>query len=149
MGKDEQIIKEYTFVANLILFWLNANYSLTNKRLIGYQPNTLLGLIPLGKAEVVQPLKNIASVSSSTEFHFAKLLIGVILLFVGMGAFGNSFLLGVILIVLGGINLLNCYTSTFIVLNNGGAKVGYNLSILDKSKVDTFVMDVNSAIAEL
>jgi hypothetical protein len=70
LGKDERIIKEATFTANLILFWLKANYTLTNKRVTGHTPNTLLGLIPLGKAQIAQPLKTIASVASSTKFSF-------------------------------------------------------------------------------
>jgi hypothetical protein len=55
LGKDEKSIREDVFTANLVLFWLKANYTLTNKRVTGDTPNTLLGLIPLGKAQIAQP----------------------------------------------------------------------------------------------
>lgn len=149
LGKDEQIVSEKTFTANLILFWLKATYCLTNKRVTGTAPNTLLGLIPLGSAQVAQPLKTIASVNSSTKFHFIRLLFGLIFFFVGIFLFGTSFILGLILVVLGLVNILNCYTATFVIINNGGQHVGYEISILEKAKVQDFVNEVNTAIAEV
>ncbi len=146
LGKDEQKIKEATFTANLILFWLKANYVLTNKRVTGHTPNTLLGLIPLGKAQIAQPLKTIASVTSSTKFSFMRLLIGLILVIAG---FAHITSFGIILLLLGAINILNCYTATFVITNNAGQSVGYEISILEKSKVVEFVNEVNTVIADL
>lgn len=146
LGKDEQKIKEATFTANLILFWLKANYVLTNKRVTGQSPNTLFGLIPLGKGQIAQPLKTIASVTSSTKFSFMRLLIGLILVFAGV-YFITSF--GIILLLLGAINILNCYTATFVITNNAGQPEGYEISILEKSKVEEFVNEVNTVIADL
>jgi len=149
LGKEEKLIKEDTFTANLILFWLKANYNLTNKRVTGSTPNTLLGIIPLGKAQVAQPLKTIASVAASTDFHFKRLIIGLVLLFAGLAIMGNSFVIGVVVAILGAINILNCYTATFAITNNAGQTQGYEISILEKSKVETFVDQVNTIIAEV
>ncbi len=146
LGKDEQKIKEATFTANLILFWLKANYVLTNKRITGHTPNTLFGLIPVGEAQIAQPLKTIASVTSSTKFSFMRLLIGFILVIAGFSLI-TSF--GIILLLLGAVNVLNCYTATFVITNNAGQSVGYEISILEKSKVVEFVNEVNTVIADL
>lgn len=146
LGKDEQKIVEATFTANLILFWLKANYVLTNKRITGHTPNTLLGVIPLGKAQIAQPLKTVASVASSTKFSFMRLLLGLILVIAGF-AFITSF--GIVLLFFGAINILNSYTATFVVTNNAGQSVGYEISILEKSKVVGFVNEVNTVIADL
>ncbi|MFK5879463.1 MAG: hypothetical protein QM478_08195 [Flavobacteriaceae bacterium] len=149
LGKDEQKIKEATFTANLILFWLKANYTLTNKRVTGHTPNTLFGLIPLGKAQIAQPLKTIASVASSTKFSFLRLIIGVVFLVIGFSTMGSSFFVGVILLILGAINILNCFTATFVITNNAGQSTGYEISILEKSKVEAFTNEVNTVIADL
>lgn len=149
LGKDEQKIKEATFTANLILFWLKANYVLTNKRVTGHTPNTLFGLIPLGKAQIAQPLKTIASVASSTNFSFWRLIIGVVFLVIGFSVMGSSFIGGIILLILGAINVLNCFTATFVITNNAGQSVGYEISILEKSKVVAFTNEVNTVIADL
>ncbi|MCD6178640.1 MAG: hypothetical protein J7K39_01935 [Bacteroidales bacterium] len=149
LGKDEKIIREDIFTANLILFWLKANYTLTDKRITGHTPNTLLGLIPLGKAQIAIPLKSIASVISSTKFHFVRLLIGVVLLGAGLSMLGSSFIIGIILAILGLVNILNCYTATFDITNNAGQITGYEISILEKEKVQGFVNEINTIIAEL
>ena len=149
LGKDEQIVREDTFTANLILFWPKADFSLTNKRVTGHTPNTFLGLIPLGKLQMAQPLKTVSSVISSTQFFFKRLLFGVILLGGGFALMGNVFILGLILAIFGLVSVLNCYTSTFVITNNAGDLQGYEISILEKSKVEDFVNEVNTAIAEL
>ncbi|HPE42717.1 MAG TPA: hypothetical protein PKV88_01445, partial [Bacteroidales bacterium] len=106
----------------------------------------LLGLIPLGQAQVAQPLKTVASVTSSTKFSFIRLLIGLILVIAGFALIGSF---GIILLILGAVNILNCYTATFVVTNNGGQSVGYEISILEKSKVVEFVDEINTVIADL
>jgi hypothetical protein len=149
LGKDEKIEYESTFTANLILFWLKANYVLTNKRVTGDTPNTLLGLIPLGKAQIAQPLKTIASVSSSTKFSILRLIIGLIFVGIGFNVLGSSLLGGLILLLIGAINVLNCYTATFVITNNSGQSAGYEISILEKAKVQDFVNRINTVIAEI
>lgn len=147
LGKDEQMVREDVFTANLIMFWLKANYALTNKRITGHTPNTLMGLIPLGKAQIAFPLKNIASVISSTKFHFMRLLIGLIFVIIGF-AIGGLLPL-VIFVLLGLVNILNCYTATFVITNNAGQVNAYEISILEKDKVQQFVNEINTTIAEL
>lgn len=149
LGKDEKVIREATFTANLILFWLKANYALTNKRVTGHTPNTLLGLIPLGKAQISQPLKTIASVSTSTKFSIFRLIVGIAFLVIGFSFIGSSFFGGLILLLLGAVNILNCYTATFVITNNAGQSNGYEISILEKSKVSEFTDEVNTVISDL
>lgn len=153
LGKDEQIIREDVFTANLILFWLKAKYCLTNKRVTGHTPNTFLAVIPLGTAQVAQPLKTIASVISSTKFHFLRLLLGFIFVIGGflLLSAGTSFpvIIGIILVIIGLVNVLNCYTATFVITNNAGQSTGYNISILEKSKVQNFVNEINTIVADL
>ena len=146
LGKDEQRIREETFTANLILFWLKSNYILTNKRVTGDEPNTFLGFIPLGKSQIAQPLKTVSSVASSTKFSIIRLIIGLILVSAGF-SFITSY--GVVFLVLGAVYILNSYTATFVITNNSGQSVGYEISILEKSKVSAFVNEVNTVISEL
>lgn len=145
----ERVVYQETFTASLILFWLKAEYKLTSKRVTGHQPNTLFGVIPLGKREIAQPLKTIASVVSSTKFHIKRLLLGFFLIAIGSSLTDEVLLLGVLLIAVGLINIFNCYTATFVITNNGGQKEGYELSILDKERVQRFVREVNDVIADL
>lgn len=146
LGKDEQKIRQATFTANIILFWLKSNYILTNKRVTGDEPNTFMGIVPLGTTQISQPLKTVASVASSTKFSILRLIIGLCLVIFGLGLI-TSF--GILILVLGAVNILNCYTATFVITNNSGQCVGYEISILEKSKVEEFVNEVNTVISEL
>ncbi|MBP3041701.1 hypothetical protein J9303_19865, partial [Bacillaceae bacterium Marseille-Q3522] len=107
LGKDEVVKKSEHFTSNLVLAWLKTSFSLTNKRIIGNEPNTVFGLIPLGVKEVTYPLKNVASVSVSTKFHFKRFVLGIILILLGLSTMGSSFFWGLILLLLGAIPFLN------------------------------------------
>ncbi len=61
----------------------------------------------------------------------------------------SVFIVGLILAIFGLVSVLNCYTSTFVITNNAGVPQGYEISILEKSKVENFVNEVNTTIAEL
>lgn len=144
LGVDEKKIKEATFTANIVLFWLKADYLLTNKRVTGRTPNTFFGIVPFGERKFAQPLPAIASVASSTRFFFMRLIVGLALVFIGF-EFISSF--GIILVFLGIIKIMNSYTATFIITNNSGQREGYEISILQKSDVEEFVSKVNETIA--
>ena len=150
LSKDEATIREHQFTANIVLFWLKSDFMLTNKRLLGKQPNTLFGLIPLGMKQIDQPLKTISSITCSTKFFVLRFLIGGLLTLLGWQLMDNHSILGLFLLVFGVVNLINCYTATFIVVNNGGlGAVVYELSLLEKDKVQNFVTEINTQIAEL
>lgn len=75
-----------------------------------------------------------------------RLIIGLILLIVGLSLITSY---GILILILGAVNLLNCYTATFVITNNSGQSVGYEISILEKAKVEEFVNEVNTVISEL
>jgi hypothetical protein len=70
----EKKLKEGTYCTNVLLRWLTTDLLLTNKRFKGYDRNTVLGLMPIGKNEVTMSLKNIAT---STKFHLKRFLFGL------------------------------------------------------------------------
>lgn len=150
LSKEEQTLKESEFTSNLILFWLKSNFILTNKRILGKQPNTIFGLIPLGYKQIDQPLKTIASITCSTKFFVGRFFIGLVLALVGFAMLDGNVFIGLLLLIAGIVNVLNCYTTTFIIVNSGGLNaMTYQLSILEKDKVQNFVTEVNTQIAEL
>lgn len=149
LSKDEQIVDTQEFTTNLILSWIKTKFSLTSKRIVGSEPNTLFGAIPLGSKEITYPLKSIAGVGVSTKFHFKRLLLGLFLVFTGFGFLGDSFLVGLILLLLGALPLLNSYTSTLSITNNAGQSHNIEMSILEKDKVQDFVQKTNNSIAEI
>lgn len=149
LGKDEEMIEKKQFTTNLILAWLKTDFTLTTKRIAGHEPNTLFGLVPLGRREVTFPLKNVASVGVSTKFHFKRFVIGAIVALIGLSMMGSSFIGGLILLLLGLIPLLNSYSSSLSYTNNAGHTSYVEMSILEKEKAQQFVNQINTSIADL
>ena len=153
LGKDEKVISEYQFSPNLVLYWLKAKYTLTNKRVVGSYPNTLLYLIPLGNSQVDQPLKNVASVVASTKFSLLKFIVGLIMLGFAMGLFASASEAGIIgglLFLLGSVeSFVECLVTYFVVINNAGMRSGWRILMWEKPKVQKLVSEINTATAEL
>lgn len=148
LAKDEQVVKDESFIVNPFLFWFKARYTLTNKRITGEQPNTVLGIIPIGKAQFSQPLKTVASVSCSTKFSLKRLLLGLVFGLIGISLMGSMNIPSIVLLIFAVGQILYCYTATFGITNNSGQTPGYEISILEKSKVEAFVHEVNNTIAD-
>lgn len=150
LSRDETIIKEVTFSPNLLLFWLKGHYVLTSKRLTGQRPNTLMGVIPLGKVNVSQPLKTIASVTCVSKFWFMRLLIGLVLLVFGLAGMSQGNYFFGLLFALAGVGfVLNCYTAYFDVTNNAGQNLGGEVLITAQAEIQSFANEMNQVISDL
>lgn len=150
LAKDEVIVKEDSFTTNLIFFWLKTNFILTSKRVVGRFPNTLFGLIPLGRIEVTYALKNVAGVASSTRFHLLRFILGIFMSLAGLWALNHSILIALIFLLPAVLLILTSYTTTFVIANNAAGQAPViELSILERGKAHNFVVEVNSKISEL
>ncbi|NRG32546.1 hypothetical protein [Niallia circulans] len=147
----EKKLKEGTYCTNVLLRWLTTDLLLTNKRFKGYDRNTVLGLMPIGKNEVTMSLKNIASVSTSTKFHLKRFLFGLFFTFIlGLPSFVNGdFFIGLVLILIGIVPLFNSYTCSLNVSNNGGLALPIEISILERGNLQEFANAINDTIAEV
>lgn len=149
LGKEEKISDSKMFTTNLILGWLKTEMAITNKRLAGHSPNTLLGIIPMGRNDISYPLKNIASVSIKTKLHIIRLIIGFALFVYGLDFLSRDFLPALIVTLIGIALMLNGFTSQIVVFNNSGQKDdSVQVSILEKGKAKQFVNEVNQEIAD-
>ncbi len=133
-----------------ILFFLRWRMAVTNRRLIGRTPNTILGIIPLGSNQVSYPLANIAGVATRRAYSVISFLIGLILLLAGLGSLGgpnSSPGAGIILIVLGLLALVATIRVSIQVTNSGGQKIAHGIALSDRSAAQSFVNKVNTTIA--
>ena len=66
------------FSPSVIIFWLKTSIAASSTRIQYTTPNTLFGLIPLGADTKTIPLRNVASVDTSTKFNLGSLVWGVV-----------------------------------------------------------------------
>src|SRR5690625_1479253 len=89
------------FSISLLLFWLKRKVEVDSRFVKINIPNTILGVVPLGSDQQNIPLKNISSATISSRFYFLRIIIGVIIMLLGLGSMGDSFLLGLIFLIIG------------------------------------------------
>ena len=78
------------FSPSVIIFWLKTSIAASSTRIQYTTPNTLFGLIPLGADTKTIPLRNVASVDTSTKFNLGSLVWGVVFLLIGLGCLDSS-----------------------------------------------------------
>jgi hypothetical protein len=145
-GKNEKKITDIVFTKNIAFFWRKSRFTLTNKKLTGQVPNTILWIIPAGKYEIVHPVKSISSVGCTTKVHPVRFIFGILLLLCAavIHSFGSLIVYG----VPASIMLLNSYTTKFEVFTNTARPQGFEVSILEKGKMKSFVTQITTLITE-
>ena len=137
------------FYENIIMPWIKAQMMCSSTRFVFRDPNMLLGVIPVGGNENSMPLRNIASVSTSTKSHVGRLLAGLILLILGftfMGQGGGALVAGLIALVLAVSFFANTMDAVLVVQNAAGGFQSLQVSIFDKAKLETFKNEFNNRL---
>lgn len=143
LAPNERIVGQAGFMFSMSLFFLHSSLVLTDKRLAGSRPNTLLGLIPVGAEKVSYPLANIASVGTSTRLALLPMLIGVVLVLASLGNPGQLWLVALLGVVL----VLGAFQAVFFVANNAGQRMNFKIALTDKGKAQSFAESINATIA--
>lgn len=150
LAPGEELLGSGRFRVSNILFFIWWNMSVTNRRVVGRVPNTILGVIPLGFNQVSYPLANVAGVGVRRAYSVGLLIIGLVLLLVGLSSFGSrsgSAGGGLVLLVLGVLGILGAFKNAIQLTNSGGDHIRHGVSFLDRAAAETFVQQVNTIIA--
>lgn len=151
LAPGEQGLYSKTMKPNIVLFWLRTTMMVTNKRIAVKEPNTILGIIPLGFEERSMPMGSVAGVTSSFKVRTGRLIVGVLLTLLFLTMLGSSesagsAFLSFILTVLGVTLVLASLVSTMKVTNNGGGESEVSVSFLDKAAMEDFKNKANEII---
>ena len=126
MAETQQTMTEFTFAPgersvigdrfspSVVIFWLKTSIAASSTRIQYKSPNTLFGLIPLGADTKTIPLRNVASVDTSTKFNLGSLVWGLVWLFVALGCFQSSVAIALILLFVAAANLANTMSASLV-----------------------------------
>ena len=134
------------FSPSVILFWLKTSVAASTMRVQYRSPNTLLGIIPLGTNTQTIPLRNIASVDTSTKFNLGSLIWGLVFLFVGLGCMSSSVAAGIVLILLAVANFVNVMNARLDFVNQAGGKNSITVSILEKDRLMQLAQEIQKLV---
>ena len=148
LGREETVLRSERFLASNIFMFLRFQLALTNKRVTGQKPNTILGFVPVGTSKVTYPLTGIAGINTTSRISIMRLLIGLALGLAGFSSVGGSMTNAVILMLIGGLLVISSYYATLQITNSGGGTINHVISVFDKGRAAAFCEEVNTVLAE-
>ena len=158
MAETQQTMTEFTFAPgekniigdrfspSVIIFWLKTSIAASSTRVQYRAPNTLFGLIPLGADTKTIPLRNVASVDTSTKFNLGSLVWGVVFLLIGHGCLDSSVAVALVLILVAAANLANTMSASLVFHDPSGGANTITVSILEKDKLMSLAQEIQSRV---
>lgn len=137
------------YITSILTFYLKGEISADANFIKFKEPNTILGLIPLGAKKESIPINQISSTQTNFKLKIGKLLIGIFILILGFTLFEDSSTIPVALIFL--IFAFNTVMDAFeIDLNvnmTSGDRKTIDFFIFDKQKAEAAERGINNLIA--
>lgn len=158
MAETQQTMTEFTFAPgekniigdrfspSVIIFWLKTSIAASSTRIQYKSPNTLFGLIPLGADTKTIPLRNVASVDTSTKFNLGSLVWGVVFLLIGLGCLDSGVAVALVLILVAAANLANTMSASLVFHDPSGGANTITVSILEKDKLMSLAQEIQSRV---
>lgn len=158
MAETQQTMTEFTFAPgekniigdrfspSVIIFWLKTSIAASSTRIQYKSPNTLFGLIPLGADTKTIPLRNVASVDTSTKFNLGSLVWGVVFLLIGLGCLDSSVAVALVLILVAAANLANTMSASLVFHDPSGGANTITVSILEKNKLMQLAQEIQKLV---
>lgn len=147
LSPGETVVKKGVFAFSILLFFLHLELVLTDRRIAGRAPNTMLGLIPVGSREVNYPLSNISGIGTSIRFRPIAFIVGLLIILSGLAAATHGFTAGIVYLLVGVLVSLNSVQAVLTISNNAGANIAHRISPLEMGKAREFAQVINTTIA--
>ena len=155
------------FATDILTFYIKGKISQPTPDLIELQvPNSILGIIPLGKKTVSVPISQIASVGTDTGLNFKNFLVFMIALIISvaqlMSGFANGAFVHVIWALLASVvcfcGLVNSFWVMLAIINTSGEVIGFDAKngyangirfvIFEKGKATAIAEEINELVAQ-
>ena len=158
MAETQQTMTEFTFAPgernvigdrfspSVVIFWLKTSIAASSTRIQYKSPNTLFGLIPLGADTKTIPLRNVASVDTSTKFNLGSLVWGLVWLFVALGCFQSSVAIAILLLLVAAANPANTTSASLVFRDPSGGANTITVSILEKDKLMQLSQEIQKLV---
>ncbi|EEM12955.1 hypothetical protein bmyco0003_2940 [Bacillus pseudomycoides] len=141
------MMKKIEFSTSLLFFWIKGKVEVDNRFVKTNLSNTLLGFIPAGKDQQSIPLKNISGAMLSTKYFIKPIILGLFIFFTGLNSLGDSFILGLILLILG-IGIAGSGIQTILEIEKSGTPYLISVPFFEKPKMQLLNNSIHDALAE-
>ena len=139
-------MKSVEFSISLLFFWIKGKVEVDYHFVKTNLANTILGFIPAGHDQQSIPLKNISGATLSSKYLLKPMIIGLFLIIWGFNSLGESFVLGLILLLLG-IGIAGSGIQTILCIEKSGTAHIISVPFFEKKKMELLVEYINNALA--
>ncbi len=134
------------YMTSLLTFYLKGEIRSEQNFIVFKNPNTILGLIPLGARTERVPINQISSTSASFRLKFLKLVLGIIVIVIGFSVISDSFVASLILWLIGANWVIDAFEIDLIIATTDGQERLIDFFIFEKSKAELAESQINSMI---
>lgn len=136
-----------TYITSFLTFYLKGEVTVDKNFVDLATPNTILGLIPLGKHKNKIPVNQISSVTTDFRLLIKNLLAGLVVTILGFGTIGDNVAGGLILAIIGIVMILNSFQTAVIITMTSGKFIPVYFIIFEKSKAALVEDNINQYIS--
>ncbi len=133
------------FITGLMTFYLKGEISKDDNFIYLKMPNTILGVIPLGRIEKQLMVNQIASTSVGFRLILRNLIIGLVEFILGL-LLWQSPLIGFLVILLGIATMIGAFQTTLVLNLTSGERIDICFLVFEKKKAYDAVNMINEAI---
>lgn len=135
------------YITSLLTFYLKGEIGSEQNYIRFKEPNTILGLIPLGSKTESVPINQISSVTSNFKLKLGKLIVGIIVLIFAFVSFREAFVLGLVLLIIAANSVIDAFEIDLEISMTSGQKKLIVFFIFEKSKAELAVKSINEMVA--
>lgn len=135
-----------TFITSYLTFYLKGRVEYKGDFIEVSQPNTVLKLIPLGLSRQAYPVEQISSVSTDFKVSAGSMLWGTFWAFTGLGNFGTSAFLALLMLAYGVLTILSSLQTVVCITVAGNYRL-LPIIIFEKRKAEEIAGHINEMIA--
>lgn len=135
------------YMTSLLTFYLKGEIKSEQNFIVFKNPNTILGLIPLGAKTDKYPVTQIASTSTNFKLKLGKLILGIIVAIAALSAMKDSFA-GALFILLFAANwIIDAFEIDLVVTTTAGQQKPIDFFIFEKAKAQLAEQQINEMIS--
>lgn len=141
-------MKTINFMSSLLTFYMKGEI-LHEKNFIRLKiPNSILAFIPLGSRKESIPIEQISSVSVDFRLRLKNLLLGLLIGIIGFfSIFDKTFLIGLVLFIIGVTNVINSFQTVLVIDMSSGNSWYIPFLIFERNKADQAKDEIENLIS--
>ena len=141
-------MKTITYITSLLTFYLKGEVVVGDNFVRFREPNTILGLIPLGAKKENVPVTQIAATQTNFKLKFGKLIIGIAVLVLALYFMRDSFAFGIILLLIAANSIIDAFEIDLSVSMSSGQTKNIDFFIFEKRKAERAEAAIHHLISQ-